>query len=510
MYRRDLSPVIRFFGAALFLFILFQTWIKPAHFSPDQRELLEPPDSQPIANEPVSYLEPETLFDALQVRLIDPGHTSSAELRRIQDDLDRGNYREAEMSLYTLPQPLLAEERSKQFAAALWNNLGVQQEKFSGIEVSIKAFKQAVALAPKHPVVLLNLTQAYWGLHDEAMTPEFLESVIHAAPNDTFAHLALADVLIEHGKMAAAEQHLKLAQSRALADPYLKTYFQRLTEKLDPRVVATGSGPAQPISTSSPPLTSAHTKSPVPSQTSSAPGRETIDVQKAPHTKELFTITFDGKPDPETAMRIRAILEYAHEDMSRKFGYTPSSSIQVVLHTEQNIALEAQSPSGADALYDSGTSTIHLPIGSAMEDLAVLSRILRHQFAHALFHDKMRNQMDHVPIWLIEGLAIQLAEDPWPALEEIKQKPIPVIALSLLEKPWERSQIHSLDLAYLESASAVQSLIDSHGIYGIRQVMNLVQAGQSFESAMQHKWSVSYDQFQHDWEKAFAASTGTK
>jgi hypothetical protein len=221
---------------------------------------------------------------------------------------------------------------------------------------------------------------------------------------------------------------------------------------------------------------------------------------------ERFAIQFDGKPDPETAMRIRSILDYAHEDMSKKFGYTLSSTILVVLHTEQKFAAEAGSPVEADSLYDAASSTIHLPLDGAMEDLAVLSRVLRHEFAHALIHDKMRTHIDQLPTWIAEGLAIQLAEDPWPALEEVKQKPFSLISLSLLEKRWDRSQRDKLDFAYVESIAAVQSLIDRFGIYGIRQIMNLLQSGQSLDAAMKQKWSVSYEEFQRGWEKTFTSS----
>jgi len=82
------------------------------------------------------------------------------------------------------------------------------------------------------------------------------------------------------------------------------------------------------------------------------------------------------------------------------------------------------------------------------------------------------------------------------------------MAFSVLEHQWDRSHKDKLSLAYLESAAAVQRLVDRHGMYGIRQVMNPMQAGQTFKGAMKQKWALSYEQFQHDWEKAFAASMG--
>jgi hypothetical protein len=45
-------------------------------------------------------------------------------------------------------------------------------------------------------------------------------------------------------------------------------------------------------------------------------------------------------------------------------------------------------------------------------------------------------------------------------------------------------------------------------MYGIRQIMNLLQAGQSLDAAMKQKWSVSYEDFQRGWEKTFTSSMG--
>jgi hypothetical protein len=519
MYRRDISSVIRHLSILLFLFVLFQLWIKPTYLAPLQSQSDLLPNPEPMIEERAAPPEHSASREVPQTRLIEPGDDPSAQLGQIRDDLDRGNYREVEKGLQTLPPKVLPGKRAKQFAAALWNNLGVQQEKFSGIEVSVTAFKQAVALDPKNPVALLNLTQAYWGLHDNALTQGFLESVLLAAPNDAFSHIALADVLIEKGDLPEAERHLSLAQARAKTDSYLAAYFQRLTGKLDHQILTgrneSASASTQPATIPSPQLGATNTEPqqpativqrPLAAPTVSVPSEDTAGGQFAPRVRERFAMQFDGKPDPEMSMRIRSMLEYAHEEMSKKFGYTLSSTIKVVLHTEQKFTVEAGSPAGADELSDANSSTIHIPVDGAMEDLAVLSRVLRHEFAHALLHDKMREHKEQLPTWLAEGLAIQLAEDPWPALEETKQKSQPVISLSLLGGQWDRSQKGKLDLAYVESAAAVQSLVDRFGMYGIRQIMNLLQAGRSFDAAMKQKWSVSYEEFQRGWEKSFTAS----
>ena len=56
-------------------------------------------------------------------------------------------------------------------------------------------------------------------------------------------------------------------------------------------------------------------------------------------------------------------------------------------------------------------------------------------------------------------------------------------------------------MAYFESALASQNLIDRYSMYGVRQVINGLQAGLSFDTAMQQKLSVPSKEFIRQWEE---------
>jgi hypothetical protein len=88
--------------------------------------------------------------------------------------------------------------------------------------------------------------------------------------------------------------------------------------------------------------------------------------------------------------------------------------MKVVLHTEKKFSGPAGVPNWADTLFDHTSGSIHLPIQSALDDLALFSRVVRHQFVHALFHEQAKNGSTSPPTWLVEGLAIHLTEDPSP------------------------------------------------------------------------------------------------
>ena len=50
-------------------------------------------------------------------------------------------------------------------------------------------------------------------------------------------------------------------------------------------------------------------------------------------------------------------------------------------------------------------------------DRAWLTRVLRHEFVHALIQDELGATGGTIPTWLNEGLAMQLAGDPWQELK---------------------------------------------------------------------------------------------
>ncbi|MEQ1654132.1 MAG: tetratricopeptide repeat protein [Nitrospira sp.] len=513
-YRRDISSTLKLLALGLILFLGYQVWLKPTYFTP-----AVPPPSAPEPAPSSSFILPEfqehPQWDVPPSRLVDLGSPPNQALGAIREELDRGNYTEAERRLKQLSPKSIAQVASRLYIAGLWNNLGIQQEKFGGTSLSVKAFKQSVLWDAKNSIAHLNLTQACWELRDPAMTPQFLETVIRLAPQDPFPHLALADLLIATGQAGQATAHVDQARPRAERDPNHHSYLQRLTAKLEtlePVQVATRDAARPPQATPAPITQSPNpqpTQRPAPaleparqSGTSEVARPQAPPPAPAQSDSAHFTVQFDGPPDQASWTRMRAILEYAHDELSQKLGRNPSKPITVVLHTNQKFTGTAGSPVWADSLFDRAEGTIHIPTQGALEDLALFSRIARHECVHALLFEQAKGSSAKVPHWIVEGLALQLAEDPWPDLEEAEHKTSALIPLNTLQGDWKPLSSDTAPKAYLEARSATQLLVDSYGLQGVQQVMKLMQAGQSLDAAMQQKLSVSYEQFRKQWEQA--------
>ena len=81
-----------------------------------------------------------------------------------------------------------------------------------------------------------------------------------------------------------------------------------------------------------------------------------------------------------------------------------------------------------------------------------------------------------------------------------------IIGPAAVELEWKQLSGDAVQIAYLEARSATQNFVDRHSIYGVRQLINQIQAGKSLDTAMQQKLSVSYEQFQSQWAKTHRSS----
>lgn len=495
-YRRDISSTLKLLALGLALFVGYQGWLKPTYLTPGPASRL--PSETPPAQSTPSFTLPGTQeyppWDVPQTRLIDPGQAPTDALGLIRDEVEKGNYKEAERRLIALSHKRLDKPQTKRYIAALWNNLGVQREKFGGSALSVKAYKKAVASDPNNPLASMNLAQAYWELRDPAMTSQFLNRVIRLNPADPFPHLALAELLLEKGDKTSAMAHLNLAQPQTQYDPHLQSYRNKLVAKVDADIATRPAQDPHHGLIPAPSMPSAHPPAPATATQEEQPPRPFV-----PRDTAHFVVRFDGPEDQATWLRIRAMLEYAYEEIPPKFGQVPAEPIKVVLHTDQKFSGSAGAPNWADTLFDHTSGSINIPTQGALDDLALFSRVVRHQFVHALFHEQAKNGSASPPRWLVEGLAIHLTEDPWPDMEESRQQNPPFMPLTSLHGSWAQLPSASVSTAYLSASVATQHLLDRYSMYTIRQLMKVLMTGQPLETAMQQKLSLSYEQFQLQW-----------
>ena len=391
-----------------------------------------------------------------------PGSQYAAALETIHSLIERGQDAEAETRLAALPQDALTDDQIRQAASALWNNLGTLRQQSRGAATAIPAFKASVALAPRDQTPRLNLTRAYVETKDPALTRDFLEQTIQLAPNDPLPHVALADLLYDKDDLAGAVLHLEHGRQRTPAGSPERPYLDLVTARVSRAEKA----------------------------------EQKFSTRESSH----FLVKYDGNEDYDTWTRVRDILEDAYRDIGQKFSYFPATPITVVLHTRAAFQTATGSPAWADGLYDGVLGRIQIPTQGALTDQAWLARVLRHEFVHALLHQRMEG--GHVPTWLNEGLAMQLAGgESWPDLDRVIRGEVTLIPLSSLEGGWTGFPSNLATVAYLEGNSATAYLIERYGMGKVQDIIEALAGRQPMAAAIKDRLYISYDEFQQRWSE---------
>jgi tetratricopeptide (TPR) repeat protein len=389
-----------------------------------------------------------------------PTSLYASSLDSVRVNLEEGKEDEAQAKLIALPREALSDRRIQQFAGVLWNNLGVQQ-RAKGAGSGMAAFKTALSIDSTQAEAYRNLGRLYIELKDPGLTRDFLEKALVVVPDDPWLHLALAEIHYKKDDFDAATTHLDLAAGLVGRYPDVQSAVRSLSSKLKAATKA-----EQPL----------------------------LNRQSS-----HFQVKFEGGEDYEIWSRVLEILEEAYQEIGRELGHYPSKPITVVLLTKESFHNSTGGPAWSDGLFDPLLGRIKIPTAGALTDQAWLTRVLRHEFVHALLHDKVGGRIGAIPTWLNEGLAMQFAGDPLPDIPELIRGEVELIPLTYLEGPWGALPQKLALVAYLEGNSATVYLIDRFRMEKVRELIGALAKGQSIAAAMQDRLFFPYEEFQRRW-----------
>ena len=470
MYRRNITHILIPLALGLTLVISYHLFMKPAQTGPSQQATQSSGSVVTVAPPPVPPQREPREEEVRSPRALDHSIIPDTEhdklLESIRDEIEKHNLSLAETKLKELPPSILSNGKIKPFVAILWNNLGLMQERLSGTQASLKAFKRATDFDDSNPIILMNLAQAYWEQRDHALDMAFLTKLIRLAPEEPFPHLAMADLLQEQDHQSEAAKHLAQATKLAKKEPGLQSYLATVTAKVK--------------------------------RTESVESR--MSKRSSPH----FVVKFDGGEDQTTWNVVLEILEEAYREIGQKFGHFPSNPIIVVLHAKDSFQGATESPAWADGLYDPTLGRIQIPTQGATTDTKWLGHVLRHEYIHALLHDRLGRGVGALPTWLNEGLAMQLSGDTWSSLNQIVPGDHEVIPLTSLHGSWSALPAGSASMAYREANSATHYLIERWSMARVNDLLDAFKTNASVETALQNTLSISYEQFHQQWLEHFS------
>jgi tetratricopeptide (TPR) repeat protein len=211
-----------------------------------------------------------------------------------------------------------------------------------------------------------------------------------------------------------------------------------------------------------------------------------------------FQLSFvDGDRAARLAPAILETLEDAYAELGAELSYYPEITVPVLLYNKQDFASVTNSPDWAGAVYD---GKIRLPLGGVLEMTDQMTALLYHEYAHVLVH-LMANR--NAPVWLNEGLAEMAGRRFFsPPLRHLQQAVAEnrLLDWDELARPFSGMSGDKVLLAYEQSYSLVDYLVDSFGWYKISELLERLGRHQAWQSAV----ADVYHEYGLDWPAILA------
>lgn len=171
----------------------------------------------------------------------------------------------------------------------------------------------------------------------------------------------------------------------------------------------------------------------------------------------------------------------------------------MILYSNQQFQDVTDAPGWSGGIYD---GKIRIPIGGIEQETPGLRRLLYHEYTHAV----VRAIAPRCPTWLNEGLAQyfegrEIDTRQREALRRIAQSgKLP--ALSSLEGSFTGLDGNQAVFVYLFSLSSVRYMIDSFGLYRVKNVLDELAIGADTGKAISSGIMLSYEEFQRGWKRS--------
>jgi len=212
-----------------------------------------------------------------------------------------------------------------------------------------------------------------------------------------------------------------------------------------------------------------------------------------------FVLKYD-QDDAYSSELVLHSLVNAYNTLAYDFGWYENSEFTVILYSNKDFSDILNVPSWAAAIYD---GKIRIPFQYATMNIDELESIIRHELTHALIHHMAGNS---VPAWIHEGIAQHKdGIDDSPAREILKEavKSNSLIPFNQLKKGFVNFKEDSIKvkLAYAESLSFIEYLINSYGFYTIIDILNNFDKFSSIDELFTSVYRINLNLLENGWRE---------
>ncbi|MBC8552825.1 MAG: hypothetical protein H8D23_24640 [Candidatus Brocadiales bacterium] len=210
-----------------------------------------------------------------------------------------------------------------------------------------------------------------------------------------------------------------------------------------------------------------------------------------------FVLKYD-QDDAYSSELVLHSLVNAYNTLAYDFGWYENSEFTVILYSNEDFTDILNVPSWAAAIYD---GKIRIPFQYASLNIDELEAIIRHELTHALIHRMAGN---NVPAWLHEGIAQYKDGVDDTAAKEVLIQAVAgnsLIPFNNLKGGFVNFKEDStkVKIAYAESLSFIEYLIDNYGFYTILGILNDFNNYSSLDELFISVYRLNLSQLESGW-----------
>ncbi len=219
-----------------------------------------------------------------------------------------------------------------------------------------------------------------------------------------------------------------------------------------------------------------------------------------------FDLTYDPGVDSAFARSILSVLESAANVIGAELGLFPEARIPVRIYKRADYKTVTDSPGWSGGFYD---GKIRLPFGAMNEVTPGIRGILFHEYAHVVVFELTRG---NCPLWLNEGIAEMFGRTQYNrALPKIDKSKL--VGFKKLETSFKDFSTANATLAYQQSYSLVNYLVETYGWHRVKQILTGLGGGLSFDEsivAALKDYDLNYETLVKEWRTSLEKESSEK
>lgn len=351
--------------------------------------------------------------------------------------------------------PLRAAEREKSPTEQMLE----RRQKVELMSFFLNDPKNAVVPSTPMAVQLYNQAAEYFQKNEYELARQALKDSIAQDPKNAFAYELLGDIDDRGQKLAEAKANYEIAYNLQPTQE-VKNKIERL-------------------------------------------GKESkIEKKFSTYREEHFIIKYHETETPYEGFELRELLRTTYRDISKDFAFYFKNKVTVLLYDEEEFKSIANTPHWVGGLYD---GKVRMPVNKKGYGENELKALTAHEVTHAFVAGMSASQ---APPWINEGLA-QYEENKIRKLDmlvfdsAIKTHALMSLPQLMRGNVGDMQDPLLVTLFYRQSFHLVNYLIERHGMFQIKKILEEFGKGKDSEEAIRSALSISPDRLEKEWKATF-------